>query len=63
MTINDLASESPLALLIEGPHHGLLVPVTGPYEVHMQEDSEYLVVPRGNDTWKFPIHYRFNVQR
>lgn len=76
MTINDLYMDDPYALLMGGPHNGKLVPVTGPWEVHFEKNegneegiefsdgrySEYHVIPRGKDDWKFPIHYRFSAK-
>lgn len=62
--LEELYMDKPHALILDGPHRGKITPVTGPWEIHTEDDEkgkqEYVVVPRGNDTWKFPIHYRLS---
>jgi hypothetical protein len=58
LALTDLWAETPLALFVDGPARGKLVPVKGPFEVHVEDGVEYHVVPRGASDWVFPIHYR-----
>lgn len=59
-TVTDYLSlpvEDECAYFVDGPAKGKIVPVTGPYEEHLQDGIRYYVVPRGKDTWVFPIRY------
>jgi len=60
LQIDDLyAEELQVALLLDGPFRGKLVPINGPFELHVEDGAEYHVVPRGANDWHFPVYYRF----